>query len=627
MENLEEKKIDDILKDIHNDFIEYFDNIDIPKEGSTSFHDLNNKKSIYELENDFHQSINLVRESLTKFKDICLSGEKDKKKKDFTLRKLSLVLKDQNRNRQISKDWNSTCSDCLEALRQVCKIDKLQIMKKSLIELADDLKLQYFCDSYPQGLCSEKISLYGKVIVIDVGLDKDGNAILIELAPESISKIKTIEVLLKNNLKENNIRKFYETLSNLAYLDKHSNEDYDLFHNIQCIENALTYIYEVESKGRAIPDIIQYGHGYPLISVSRFGPSAIYWGSPLALRQINWSEFSKADDEEKATIMNLGFYKANISIINTKGNSFFLPASYKNYIRTISDMVEDGVTTSTVKTPLSELQFITSIKDLKPLNGKTYCLMLDPPIIATTEMEKLILEILHADDEPDKKYDFVDNNIQMFNGQLFKNSQLYIENLLIYDKFCDKFSSMSDLSKINNSFYIKKKNVYPQQYMFNESKVHGIVVRHIPFTDPSQIYSIYKVLRQQLVFNTLFQSCMDSQNNTNNDDPNKSVKSYLEEFHVILEVYSPNAPNEITIIFNHPSKPGIINVTITIPLDNPEENLKVQYNEKSLLENDMRLPTAFGEMRDEKLRSEKLTQVLKLSYNIPLLIHYLMKCI
>jgi len=57
--------------------------------------------------------------------------------------------------------------------------------------------------------------------------------------------------------------------------------------------------------------------------------------------------------------------------------------------------------------------------------------MLDPPIIATTEMEKLILEILHADDEPDKKYDFVDNNIQMFNGQLFKNSQLYIENLLV----------------------------------------------------------------------------------------------------------------------------------------------------------------------------------------------------
>ncbi|OUM70197.1 hypothetical protein PIROE2DRAFT_56886 [Piromyces sp. E2] len=421
MENLEEKKIDDILKDIHNDFIDYFDNIDIPKEGSTSFHDLNNKKSIYELENDFHQSINLVRESLTKFKDICLSGEKDKKKKDFTLRKLSLVLKDQNRNRQISKDWNSTCSDCLEALRQVCKIDKLQIMKKSLIDLADDLKLQYFCDSYPKGLCSEKISLYGKVIVIDVGLDKDGNAILIELAPESISKIKTIEVLLKNNLRENNIKKFYETLSNLAYLDKHSNEDYDLFHNIQCIENALTYIYENESKGRAIPDIIQYGHGYPLISVSRFGPSAIYWGSPSALRQINWSEFSRADDEEKATIMNLGFYKANITIINTKG--------------------------------------------------------------------------------------------------------------------------------------------------------------------------------------------------------------YLEEFHVILEVYSPNAPNEITILFNHPSKPGIINVTITIPLDNPEENLKVQYNENNLLENDMKLPSGFGDMQDEKLRSEKLTQVLKLSYNIPLLIHYLMKCI
>jgi len=38
----EEKKIDDILKDIHNDFMDYFDNIDIPKEGSTSFHGIKN---------------------------------------------------------------------------------------------------------------------------------------------------------------------------------------------------------------------------------------------------------------------------------------------------------------------------------------------------------------------------------------------------------------------------------------------------------------------------------------------------------------------------------------------------------------------------------------------------------
>lgn len=155
--------------------------------------------------------------------------------------------------------------------------------------------------------------------------------------------------------------------------------------------------------------------------------------------------------------------------------------------------------------------------------------------------------------------------------------------------------------------------------MLNKSKVNGIVVRHIPFTDPSQLYSIYKVLRQQLIFNTLFQSCMDC----NSDD-----KNYLEEFHAILEVFCPNAPSELTIIFNHPSKPGLINVTITIPLDNPEENLRVQYTEKSLLEGDMRLPKAsFTDLHDEKLQSEKLTQVLKLSYNIPLLIHYLMKCI
>jgi len=53
---------------------------------------------------------------------------------------LQKIIKDQNRNRQISKDWNSTCSDCLEMLRQACKVDKLQIMKKSLIELADSLK-------------------------------------------------------------------------------------------------------------------------------------------------------------------------------------------------------------------------------------------------------------------------------------------------------------------------------------------------------------------------------------------------------------------------------------------------------------------------------------------------------
>jgi len=620
MENSEEKKIDDILKDIHNDFMDYFENIDIPREGSTLFHDLNNKKSIYELESDFHQSINLVRESLTKFKETCLPNEKDKKKEDLTLRKVSLILKDQNHNRQISKDWKSTCSDCLEALRQVCKVDKLQIMKKSLIELADDLKLQYFCDPYTKGLCCEKISLFGKTIVIDVGLDKDGNAILIELAPpEKISKIKTIESLLKNNLRDNNIKKFYEILSNIAYLDKHSTDDSDLFHNIQCIENTLTSIYEVESKDRAIPDIIQYGHGYPLISVNRFGPSVIYWGTPSALRQINWIEFSKAEDEEKATVLNLGFYIANITIINTKGNSFFLPKSHKNYIRSTSDMAEDGLTTSTIETPLAELQFITAIQNLNPLSNKTYCLTLDPPIIATSNMEKQILNILHSDDDPNKQCDFVDNNIQMFNSLLFKNNQLSIENLLVHDKF----SSVSDFSKIENSFYIKKKNIYPQQYMFNSSKVNGIVVRHIPFTDPSQIYPIYKLLRQQLVFNTLFQSCMD----VKDDKTGMPVKNTFEEFHVILEVFIANAPNEMNIIFNHPSKPGLINVTINIPLENPAENLKVQYTEKSLIKNDNQFLGGFTDMQDEKLRSEKLTQVLKLSYNIPLLVHYLMKCI
>lgn len=52
--------------------------------------------------------------------------------------------------------------------------------------------------------------------------------------------------MLKNNLRENNIKKFYEILSNLAYFDKHSNDDFNLFHNIQCIENTLNSIYQVE---------------------------------------------------------------------------------------------------------------------------------------------------------------------------------------------------------------------------------------------------------------------------------------------------------------------------------------------------------------------------------------------
>eukprot|EP00833_Pecoramyces_ruminatium_P004954 jgi/Orpsp1_1/1178986/evm.model.c7180000067468.1 len=164
--------------------------------------------------------------------------------------------------------------------------------------------------------------------------------------------------------------------------------------------------------------------------------------------------------------------------------------------------------------------------------------------------------------------------------------------------------------------------------MFNDSKIQGLVVRHIPFTDPSQIYSIYKVLRQQLIFNTLFQSCMDNSNNNVKDEKTGlPIKNYFEEFHVILEVFISNAPNEINIVFNHPSKPGLINVNISIPLENPEENLKVTYNEKSLLEIDNHFLGGFSEMPDEKLRSERLTQVLKLSYNIPLLIHYLMKCI
>jgi len=57
--------------------------------------------------------------------------------------------------------------------------------------------------------------------------------------------------------------------------------------------------------------------------------------------------------------MNLGFYKANISIISTKSNSFFLPKAYNNYIKASSDMEEDGITT----------RYIINIKKKKKKNN------------------------------------------------------------------------------------------------------------------------------------------------------------------------------------------------------------------------------------------------------------------
>jgi len=42
--------------------------------------------------------------------------------------------------------------------------------------------------------------------------------------------------------------------------------------------------------------------------------------------------------------MNLGFYKAIITIITTKGNSFFLPKSESSYVKSSTDMIDDKLT-------------------------------------------------------------------------------------------------------------------------------------------------------------------------------------------------------------------------------------------------------------------------------------------
>ncbi|RIA89308.1 hypothetical protein C1645_204146 [Glomus cerebriforme] len=146
-------------------------------------------------------------------------------------------------------------------------------------------------------------------------------------------------------------------------------------------------------------------------------------------------------------------------------------------------------------------------------------------------------------------------------------------------------------------------------------------IDRIPFSTLVQIYEFIKILRQQLVFNALYQSCFNSSNYKQITITKPSKHDYgMEdtnldaeeaEAKIQIKVQTDNPPNGLSLSIQLP--PKMISPQITIHL-----NINILQEDYYVISQ----ITGFGNI--SKLDDQELTRILQTYRDIPMLINHLL---
>ncbi|RKO85088.1 hypothetical protein BDK51DRAFT_28007, partial [Blyttiomyces helicus] len=310
---------------------------------------------------------------------------------------------------------------------------------------------------------------------------------------------------------------FKENLSFLAFLDK-----WNAFHTMKCVQTDLQNIFAIESLTTMhdYESVMAKGHGIPLLHSGKWGPSLVYWTTPISRRATQWSIIGETDLAHNASAFPIeGVCLAFLGMEEYPGRTTtFLPDSKSQYLVPGND--------AAFALPPSEasqyrLVHGTSINDhplafYDPVQSTEggiavpvlFCLKLSPPIAATAAVGKAIAALVGIEGATDPMIEH-----ESAAGDLVYAS---MEELLTRSATARKGIPLTSL-KFKSKFEDQV-----QSYVFSaDSDVPAIVIQKIPIAHPAQILPVlnfahsyptpkhHQILRKHLAFNALFRSCFN----------------------------------------------------------------------------------------------------------------------
>ncbi|CAG8619343.1 195_t:CDS:10 [Funneliformis mosseae] len=533
--------------------------------------------NLSELPTEISQKIAVMRDIITKFKNNTLSGVP-----------------------QLQHGTESLLKNHINQLKE--ETERLE----SLSEVRDNIKI---CKSLALDACQDNATAFKFIIKQTESFGKQlGLQIIYDIEKHGIDSTLSMSgsiIVLDKNL---------ETLATLDMISK-SNTPVDCFLCIKCISNDLKAIYEKESDITIgdIPKILTEGHGIPLFHFERVGPSIAYWAPKYRIIEIDWNIVKD--------IINQGGTHGSFRYLNrmwitmekSRDNRVFLPSDRSQYLLDITN--EEIDLNYIMQNPFSLFPNGTQLKFLDPTKVASapvapieFVAWLDPPVYVSDNVARAIGNLAGVA----VRGFFISSAFQKKDPQALSLEQLLIEGIIPPVNQ----SSSAQASKIVHQW----EKIFSSDNMCNTNARR---IDRIPFSHPSQLPGFIKTLRQQLIFNTLYQSCFNSSTykqititKKSKYDHDLKENSLDIEAKVHVKVQTDNPPNGLTLSIQLPQKMAKSQTTIHLHI-----TILLPYSQIYVVSH----ITGFGDISIYNLNDENLSRVLSMCQDIPMTINWILK--
>ncbi|KAF0415601.1 mediator of RNA polymerase II transcription subunit 1-domain-containing protein [Gigaspora margarita] len=468
--------------------------------------------NIVGLSTEFSQKIALIRSTLSNFRNTTVHDISQLNLSigsDSLLKRYQFALLEESNNLNTVSEVRENIKICKELALDICQNSqdtfKFVIQQTSIFCKQLGLKVWEVEQSHGSTLT---LSISGSIIVMDIKFDETAHKIVqvtitYTHKPEDDDRIDNLLTLQLSNFRY--FKLFKKNLQALATLDTLSKiYSANCFHCIRCISNDVKSIYEKEFSALAgdIQKILTDGHGIPLFHVERVGPSIAYWAPKFRIHETDWNNvkdiIAKGDSCESLGL----FYQLWIMMEESRSRNTFLPIERNHYLIEENDdeyellqsydFMPQDLTFPLLPTPL---KFLQQPKDDSQTSANIqFVLWLFPPVYVTDTVAKEIEDLAG----------FFGSRIMTDDPKSLSLEQLLISDIVPPAK-------MTRGSTMDVSWEKKfEDSPYTQIYTLDIKHTNAKKIERIPFIYPFQIFSFIEILRQQLVYNALFQSCFNS---------------------------------------------------------------------------------------------------------------------
>ncbi|CAB4375075.1 unnamed protein product [Rhizophagus irregularis] len=587
--------------------------------------------NLNELFEEIPQKITLMREIITQFKNNMLTGIQGSEQ---SLSNYINQLKKETERLDSLAELKDSIKTCKSLALDACHDNStaFKFIIQQIESLGKQLGLLIYHDTGEPG--ETVLTMSGAIIVLDIKYDEILNRIIkvvVSYATDARQNDKDDRVnnLLTQQLSDfkqfNLFKKNLETLKTLETMSKLI-QPVDCFHCIKCISNDIKTIYEKEFAitNGDVQKILTEGHGIPLFNVDRVGPSIAYWAPKHQIMEIDWKFIKDIIIQGEMHESFRSLHRMWISMEKSRTPHLFLPPGRNQYL--LNDELENEIELMEnyyISSELPEVQFSllqAPLKFLHPKEDSTifasalieFVVWLDPPVYVSDNVARHIGSYAGI---VNRGY-FVSSAFQKKDPQTLSLEQLLIEGIIPPIKH----SSTSRAPKIIHQWEKKFDDSLYLQVFNLDSKCNTKARRidRIPFSNLFQVYGLIKILRQQLLFNKLYQSCFNSSTYKQITITRPSKHDHAEkispdaedaEAKIQIKVQTINSPTGLSLDIQLPSK--IISPQITIHL-----SVTILHEDSLLC-----YATGFGDISN---LNEELTGVLQTYQDIPMLINHLL---